>query len=154
MTVPDTVLTQFILTLSASHGIITFNISPGDVLNRAVRIILIIIGTLSVGLAILGVILPLLPTTPFLLLAAACYARSSERFHDWLLNHRVFGEYIRNYRDHRAIKFQAKVLGIGLLWLTIGISILVMDPVWVKIMLAAIAVGVTTHLLSLRTIRS
>lgn len=118
------------------------------------RWFLIFVGTVSVGLGILGIFLPLLPTTPFLLLAAACYARSSDRFHDWLMNHRVFGEYIRNYRDHRAIRFRAKVTGITLLWVTIGISIFLVSYFWVRILLAGIAVGVTWHLLSLRTIRS
>lgn len=123
-------------------------------MNRFLRWILIGAGTLALGLGILGIFLPLLPTTPFLLLAAACYARSSDRFHDWLLGHRVFGEYIRNYRDHRAIKLQAKVMGITLLWLTIGVSILLVGFLWVKLLLAVIAIAVTLHLLSLKTIRS
>jgi uncharacterized membrane protein YbaN (DUF454 family) len=123
-------------------------------LKKVLRILLITAGSIALGLGILGIFLPLLPTTPFLLLAAAAYARSSDRFHDWLLGHRVFGEYIRNYRDHRAIKLQAKVMGITLLWLTIGISILLVSLLWVKLLLAVIAVGVTWHLLSLKTIRS
>jgi uncharacterized membrane protein YbaN (DUF454 family) len=118
------------------------------------RWFLIFVGTVSVGLGILGIFLPLLPTTPLLLLAAACYARSSQRFHDWLLNHRVFGEYIRNYRDHRAIRYRAKVTAISLLWITIGISIFLVGYLWVRLLLLGIAVGVTWHLLSLKTIRS
>lgn len=101
-----------------------------------------------------GIFLPLLPTTPFLLLGAACYARSSDRFHDRLINHRILGEYIRNYRDHKAVKLKAKVAAITLLWATIGVSIFLVGLLWVKVLLLAIAVGVTWHLLSLRTIRS
>lgn len=123
-------------------------------MNRFLRILLIIAGSIALGLGILGIFLPLLPTTPFLLLAAACYARSSDRFHDWLLGHRIFGEYIRNYRDHRAIKLRAKVLGITMLWLTIGISIFLISYLWLKLLLAVIAIAVTLHLLSLKTIRS
>ncbi|MGI2336749.1 MAG: YbaN family protein [Dehalogenimonas sp.] len=123
-------------------------------MNRFLRILLIIAGSIALGLGILGIFLPLLPTTPFLLLAAACYARSSNRFHDWLLGHRIFGEYIRNYRDHRAIKLRAKVLGITMLWLTIGISIFFVSYLWLKLLLAVIAIVVTLHLLSLKTIRS
>ncbi|MEN8615229.1 YbaN family protein [Dehalogenimonas sp. THU2] len=118
------------------------------------RVLFIVIGTLAVGLGIVGIFLPLLPTTPFLLLAAASYARSSPRFYNWLINHHRLGEYIRNYRDHRAIKLHAKVTAIALLWLTIGVSIIVVDPAWVKLSLGAIAAAVTGHLLSLKTLRS
>ena len=62
---------------------------------------LILVGSLSIGLAFLGIFLPLLPTTPFLLLAAACYLRSSDRFYHWLIYHKWFGNYIRNYREGR-----------------------------------------------------
>jgi hypothetical protein len=113
-----------------------------------------IIGTLAIGLGMLGIFLPLLPTTPFLLLAAACYARSSPRFYDWLINHRWLGEYVRNYRENRAVKLRAKVSAIILLWLTIGMSIVLIDPLWLKLFLGAVATAVTAHLLSLRTIRS
>jgi len=73
-----------------------------------------------VALAVLGLFLPVLPTTPFLLLAAVCYARSSERFYHWLMTNRWFGEYIRNYREGRGIPLKQKVLTISLLWVTIG----------------------------------
>jgi uncharacterized membrane protein YbaN (DUF454 family) len=123
-------------------------------LKHGIRIFFLVIGTLAVGLGILGIFMPLLPTTPLLLLAAASYARSSPRFHDWLMNHDRLGEYIRNYRDHRAIKLRAKVTAIVLLWLTIGVSIIVVDPVWLKLILGVIAAAVTAHLLSLKTLRS
>ncbi|PVV82725.1 YbaN family protein [Dehalogenimonas alkenigignens] len=118
------------------------------------RIILIGIGTLALALGVLGVFLPLLPTTPFLLLAAACYARSSPRFYHWLIHHHWLGEYIRNYRENRAIKFKVKVSAIVVLWLVIGLSITVVDAVWIRLLLGVIAAGVTIHLLSLRTIKN
>ena len=102
----------------------------------------------------IGIVLPLLPTTPFLLLAAACYIRSSPRFHQWLMNNRVLGCYIRDYCSGRGIPLRAKVFTLSLLWLTIGYSaIFVVEMTWVRVLLAAIAVGVTVHLLAIRTAR-
>jgi uncharacterized membrane protein YbaN (DUF454 family) len=67
-------------------------------------------GFLLVGLAVLGIFLPLLPTTPLLLLAAACFSRSSARWHQWLLNHRTFGPIIRNWQEKRCIPRKAKIV--------------------------------------------
>jgi len=116
------------------------------------RWLLIILGTLSLGLGIIGAFLPLLPTTPLLLVSAACYLRSSEKMYRWLLSHRWLGPLIRNYRQHQAMTSKHKIFTLVLLWATIGYS-----SVWVtrnlilKICLWAIAVGVTIHVLSLRT---
>lgn len=115
---------------------------------------LITIGTISVGLGFLGVFLPLLPTTPFLLLAAACYIRSSERFYHWLIHHKWFGNHIRNYREGRGIPLITKITAISLLWLTVGFSAFFVVPVvYVKILLVVIATGVTIHLLSVKTLK-
>ncbi|MFH1347505.1 MAG: YbaN family protein [Candidatus Margulisiibacteriota bacterium] len=114
------------------------------------RILLIIAGTFFVGLAFLGVVLPLLPTTPFLLLAAACYAKSSEKFYNWLLNNRWFGQYIKDYQAGRGIPLKTKVFAISMLALTIGYSILFVVPVLIgKIFLGLIAVGVSAHIIHL-----
>jgi uncharacterized membrane protein YbaN (DUF454 family) len=104
-------------------------------------------GTLSTGLGIIGVFIPILPTTPFLLLAAACYMRSSERFYRWLTNNRVFGAYVRNYIEGRGMPTRMKIFIILLLWLTIGLSITfgVQNTV-VRIVLICIAIGVTVHI--------
>ena len=121
---------------------------------RMLRGALVGAGTFFLALGIVGIVLPILPTTPFLLLAAACYARGSRRFYDWLLGNRVFGRYIRNYREGRGITFRDKAVSIGLLWLTILLSVLlVVRNLWVKIVLIAIAVGVSTYLLAIRTLR-
>jgi len=116
--------------------------------------LLIIAGTLLVGVGILGIFVPVLPTTPFLLLAAACYARSSQRFYHWLLNNRWFGSYIRNYREGRGITLKIKVWTLALLWITIGCSA-VFAVQWfpVKLILILIAIGVSIHILSIRTLR-
>ena len=111
-------------------------------------------GSLSLGLGVLGVFLPLLPTTPFLLLSAACYMRGSPRLHDWLLNHRVFGSYIRNYREGRGLPLLTKVFTLTLLWVTLTYSgLMVMSLWWVRVLLAAVGMGVTIHLLKLPTLR-
>ncbi len=123
-------------------------------MRRAVKITLIAVGTLSVALGVLGMFLPVMPTTPFLLLAAICYERSSERFHRWLLTNRWFGEYIRNYREGRGMLLRQKIYTLTLLWLTIGLSVMFFVPLWwVRAMLVAIATGVTIHLVRINTYR-
>jgi uncharacterized membrane protein YbaN (DUF454 family) len=108
----------------------------------------------SVGLAAAGVVLPLLPTTPFLLLAAACFARSSDRAHRWLHNNRVFGRYLADYREHRGATLGTKVTAISLVWGGLGLSAFLVEPApWVLAILAVIGVAVTWHLVSLRTLR-
>jgi uncharacterized protein len=114
---------------------------------------LVAVGSVAVGLGTIGVFVPLLPTTPFLLLAAACFIRSSDRLYAWLIQHPWFGSYIRNYREHRAITLPAKVVALTLLWVAIGYSALfVARAWWLRALLGVVAVGVTTHLLLLKTL--
>lgn len=118
------------------------------------KAVLIFLGTVCVGLGVLGMFLPLLPTTVFLLMAAYCYSRSSERFHNWLLNNRLFGSYIKNYKSGQGISMRQKVSTITILWASIGFSIwLLWGSFWVSLLLVAIAVGVTVHLVLLKTHR-
>ncbi len=120
--------------------------------NKLLRVVLIIAGTLFVGLGVLGIILPILPTTPFLLLAAACYARSSDKFYNWLLNNKWFGRYIKNYRDGKGIPIKTVVLSISLLWITIIFSVVfIVHNVFIRVILIIMAVGVTIHISSIRT---
>jgi len=122
--------------------------------NRLIRWVLIIAGTLFVGLGILGIILPLLPTTPFLLLAAACYARSSEKFYNWLLNNKWFGNYIKNYQEGGGVPLKIKVLSLSLLWITIILSAtFVVTILLIRIILILIAVCVTVHILSIQALK-
>jgi uncharacterized membrane protein YbaN (DUF454 family) len=113
----------------------------------AKRRLLIGAGTLSTGLGIIGVFVPILPTTPFLLLAAACYMRSSERFYQWLINNRIFGAYVRNYIEGRGMPVRIKIFTILLLWLAIGLSITFgVQNIIIRIVLICIAIGVTAHI--------
>ena len=123
-------------------------------LNRPKKILFITLGTFFVGIAIVGIVIPILPTTPFLLLSAALYARSSKRFYDWLLNNRLFGKYIKNYREGKGIPVYLKIMVITLLWITIGVSIVFAVELWVvRILLVVIALGVSIHILKIRTSR-
>jgi len=114
---------------------------------------LMTIGVIAVGLGMIGVFVPLLPTTPFLLLAAACFVRSSEKLYSWLIRHRWFGDYIRHYREHRAIPLQAKIVTLALMWAAMGYTaIAVVTAWWLRAVLVVIAVGVTVHILRVKTL--
>jgi len=120
--------------------------------NNFIKGILIVTGTTLVGLGILGIFLPLLPTTPFLLLAAVCYAKSSQRFYDWLLGNKWFGKYIKNYREGNGIPLKIKIFSVSLLWLTILFSVIfIVKIIFVRILLIIIAIGVSIHISSVRT---
>ncbi|ALV93148.1 MULTISPECIES: DUF454 family protein [Pantoea] len=99
------------------------------------RILLISLGWLAIVLGMLGIVLPLLPTTPFVLLAAWCFARSSPRFHHWLLWRSPFGRYIRHWQQHRAMPPGAKGRAMLLIIVTFAVSIYVVNMLWVRIML-------------------
>ncbi len=118
-----------------------------------VKILLNIIGILAVVLAILGIFLPLLPTTPFLLLASACFVRGSERLHGWLLTNRLFGEYLRNIEEKRGIPLKGKVMTLILLWASLTFSIYTVRPLLLKGMLVAIGLGVSAWILRMKTLK-
>ena len=110
------------------------------------RAILIATGTLCVALGVLGMFLPLMPTTVFLLLAAACYARSSERFYLKLINNPVLGAYIRNGREGRGMRRRDKAITLTLLWVGMGATMIwSVEAVWLRVLLLAIASSVTIH---------
>jgi len=118
------------------------------------KAVLIFAGTVFVGLGVLGMFLPLVPTTVFLLMAAYCYSRSSDRFHGWLLSNRLFGKYISNYKSGRGISVRQKVSTLSALWLSIGFSIWMLGGgFWATLFLAAVAIGVTVHILWIKTYR-
>ncbi len=122
-------------------------------LNNVKKFLLVVAGILCLALGVIGIFLPLLPTTPFFLLAAACFFRSSERLYAWLLNHKYLGKRIKYYRVYKAISLKSKLLSLALLWLTIGYSaFFVVKATWLKIMLFFIAAGVSTHLIGFRTL--
>ncbi len=122
-------------------------------LQRMRKPCLIAIGWLCVVLGGVGIVLPLLPTTPFLLLAATCFAKSSDRFYQWLIGHSWFGKYIENYRNGLGIPMKVKILTILMLWLSIGFSVIyVVTFFWAKIMLLATATCVSCYLASRPTL--
>jgi uncharacterized membrane protein YbaN (DUF454 family) len=114
--------------------------------SRLIRMIFVAAGTLSLALGIIGIFLPLLPTTPFLLLASACYVRGSRRLHQRLLEHPHFGPYIRNFEEGRGIPRRAKVTAIALLWVSCAWSIYLLPHIGLRIGLAVIASAVTIWL--------
>ncbi len=113
--------------------------------SKTVRWLLWLAGTVALILGIVGAFLPVLPTTPFILLAAACYAKASERFHRRLLNHPTFGPTIRNWEQYRSIAPKTKRIAVSMMTLSIGVSIYVVrEHLWLQLMLATIAVSVGT----------
>jgi len=109
-------------------------------------------GTLFLSLGIVGIAIPLLPTTPFLLLAAACYYRGSPRMHRWMQTNRYFGEYLRDYQEGRGMPWKAKAVTVSLLWAVIGFSaVFATSDTIIRIVLLVVAVAVTMHMLTLKT---
>ncbi len=122
--------------------------------NKITRFLLIIAGSVSLVLGVLGIFLPLLPTTPFLLLAAYCFGKSSDRVHSWLINNKWFGSYIKNYQAGRGIPAHSKITAILSMWLLLVASaIWVTELLIVRVVLFIIGTGVTIHLLRMPTFK-
>ena len=120
--------------------------------NRFIRIILLVIGLLSLFFGIIGIFIPLLPTTPFLLAAAACFAQKKKKVHTWLLHNKWFGSYIKHYHEGKGIPLKIKSGVLFLLWVTILSSIFLLDPVlWIKLIIFVIAILVTFHIVTIKT---
>lgn len=113
----------------------------------------IVLGSISFGLGVVGVFLPVLPTTPFLLISAYFYAKSSEKLYIWLLNHRYFGSYIRAFREEKSIPLHGKIFALSMMWLVIlytGFRV-INDKLYLQIILFVIASLVTIYILSFKT---
>ena len=107
----------------------------------------VIAGTIFLVTGITGIFVPVLPTTPFLLLAAACYARGSERLYRWLLHNRIFGSYIRNYIEGKGMPLTVKLITILILWTGILLTVFLgVEHMAIRIALVVIATGVTVHI--------
>ncbi len=127
---------------------------PTKFISPLVRGILIMSGILLVVFGVIGIIMPVLPTTPFLLLAAYFFARSSNTLHQWLMNHHIWGNYLRDYTGGKGIPLGIKVWALTLLWVTMLATVFfVISNFWVKILLVAIAAGVSLHILMIRTLK-
>ena len=115
--------------------------------SSTVRAALVLAGSLFVVVGLAGIFLPVLPTTPFLLLAAACYARASRRFYNALLNSRLFGPAILEWHEHRAIAWRTKLTAIALLALTLAVSILFfVENTWLRVALALFGLALAAWL--------
>ncbi len=118
----------------------------------AIRILFIVLGTISLILGIIGAFLPLLPTTPFLLLTAYLYYKSSPRCYEWLMKQPVLGTYIRNFRENKIIPLRAKIFSITLMWLSILYCVIyLIENIPVRVLLIFISTGVTWHILSFKS---
>lgn len=110
------------------------------------------LGSFFVVLGSIGIFVPVMPTTPFLLLAAACYARGSKKSYEKLVQSRILGEYIRNYRDGGGVPLSSKIYALVLLWISIGSSVLfLVENLILRIILLLIASGVSIHLITIKT---
>lgn len=108
-------------------------------------------GTIFLSLGAVGIVIPLLPTTPFLLLAAACYARGSERMYNWMMTNKYFGKYLCDYREGRGIPLRVKTSALAFLWVVIGISaILATHNLAIRIALLVVGLAVSVHVLSIK----
>ncbi|OLU34326.1 hypothetical protein BVH03_02625 [Pseudomonas sp. PA15(2017)] len=125
---------------------------PFETRNPLLRYCLLTIGWLSVALGVLGIFLPLLPTTPFLLLAAACFMRSSKRFYLWLVEHPRLGPWIRDYLAGEGIPRKAKIYAISLMWLSIGLSCWLVPLIWARLFMLTSAVLVSLYILKQKTL--
>ena len=115
------------------------------------KVIFIILGTLSLVLGIIGIFLPVLPTTPLLLLTAYCYYRGSEHLYGWLMEHPHLGPYIKNFRENKVIPRRVKVCTLTLLWASLLFCAYILGPYWLKVLMMVIAIGVTWHILSYKS---
>lgn len=114
--------------------------------------VLILCGSLSLALGIIGIFLPLVPTTPLLLLAATCYFHGSGSLYRWLMNHPKLGPYIRSFREDKSIPLRAKIFSVTMVWLTLlYCAFFVAEYLWLRLLFIALAVGITWHILSYKT---
>lgn len=115
------------------------------------KLTVLVLGGIFLLLGVIGIFFPILPTTPFLLLSASCFLRSSNRAYRMLMTNKVLGKYIFYYRVSKAIPLKSKLTALSLLWLGILFSIYIVPILWVKLLLFLIAIGVTLHISSLKT---
>ena len=146
------------MTQTTVHDVAELTVSPIPALgepnrHRIVRWLLIASGSGLVGIGVLGIFLPLLPSTVFFLMAAGCYGKSSPAAYTWLTTNRWFGRHLRNYKEDSGATVGAKILSIVSLWVGIGLSEYLIDSLWVRLVLAVIGLAVTVHLLRLKTMR-
>lgn len=129
--------------------------------NKVIRAFWLFIGMICLVLGAIGIVLPILPTTPFLLAAAACFCKSSTRMYNWLLNNKWFGEYIRNYKEGRGLPMKTKIIALAVLWITIiSSAVFLLNRLLpsqlvlpMQLTMVAVAVGVSVHIIRLPTLK-
>jgi uncharacterized membrane protein YbaN (DUF454 family) len=119
-----------------------------------IRLFLIAFGSLNVALGVIGIFVPLMPTTIFFIIAAGCYVKSSPALYNKLISHPTYGPIILNYREHRAMPLKAKKRSILVLWVTLSISALMISKFWVHAILLTVGIGVSTIILRLKTLEN
>ena len=117
-----------------------------------IKLIWTTVGTVSLGVGTLGLVLPVLPATPFFLLSAYAYWRGSTRLHSWLIHHRTIGPLITDYLTHHGLKRSTKIRALAFLWISIALSVITVDSLPIRVLLPLIACGSTTYLLHLKTL--
>ena len=117
--------------------------------------ILALLGLISLGLGIVGAFLPLLPTVPFVLLSAFLFARSSDRLHNWLITHKIFGQLIKDFHEKRGITIQGKIAAISMMWTSniISIVFIINNILWLQILMSIVTLSVTIYILQYKTKR-
>jgi len=115
------------------------------------RVVLIALGFIYVGLGTAGVVIPVMPTTPFLLLAALCFSASSEKHYGRLCQNRLFGKYVKNFNIKQGIGIRLKIASIAIVWTELIITMVFARAIWVYFVLVIFGIGVTIHLLLIKT---
>ncbi len=113
-----------------------------------------ILGSIFVGLGVIGIFIPLLPTTPFLLLAGLCFNQGSEKMRNWFKNNKLIGSYVSNYYENKGIPLKSKIISIAVLWITIGLSIHFIPNIYIRIFLVLVILGVTIYLIRIPTLKA
>jgi uncharacterized membrane protein YbaN (DUF454 family) len=127
--------------------------APGSVGEKTLKLVYNIIGTVSLFFAFIGVILPIIPTTPFVLLSAACYYKGSKRLHGWLSRNELFGPIIRDYEEHRGMRKATKIKALTIMWAAVFTSVLlILDTLKMRALVLLIAVIGTVSMLRIKTI--
>jgi uncharacterized membrane protein YbaN (DUF454 family) len=122
---------------------------------RLRRTLFLVAGSASLATGVVGIVVPVLPTTPFLILAAFCYARSSRRCYRWLVTNRVFGRYINDYLCGRGVSWKVKVGAILFLWAVIILTaVFFVEQLWLRVVLFAVAAGVTIHVVMIKGLQA
>jgi uncharacterized protein len=129
-----------------------YNTCMSPLSEKLKRRLFVVAGSISLAIGIIGIVVPVLPTTPFLLLAAICYMRGSRQLYNALLGNRFVGNYIRNYLERRGMSLKMKIWTLSLLWSAILLTaVLGTDSLIIRVILAAVLIGVTTHILMIKT---